>query len=185
MASEARRAARALVATHSQSFPSRFSRAESLARLTAALGAIETDSAQRAAVRGTVAADRVALAFGRPRTHRSQCTFVGAWVTDGDAVRLDGAFLPVGRTRRFLASTSVILSILILGSLWLIFAPDQDSSMKVLVPVITVLSILAFPFVVVAMASHREVEELAISKVVRKALSGEEEADRSRAAPSL
>ena len=175
MASETRRAAHALVATRSQNFPSRFSRAESMARLTAALGAIETDSGQRAAVRGIVAADRVVLAFARRLGHRSQCTFEGAWVADGEAVRLDGTFVPVGRTRRFLASTSVVLSILILASLWALFSPNQDASMKVLVPMITVLSILAFPFVVVAMASHREVEELAISKVVRKALGRDED----------
>ena len=173
MASEARRAAQALVATRPQSFPSRYSRAESIVRLTSALGAIETESGQRAAVRGAVASDRVVLAFGRHLGHRSQCTFEGAWIADGDAVRLDGAFLPVGRTRRFLASTSVVLSILILASVWALLSPNQDASMKILVPMVTTLSILAFPFVVVAMASHREVEELAIAKVVRRAFGDE------------
>ena len=175
MATEARRAAQALVATRAQSYPSGYSRAESMARLAAALGAIETDSGRRAAVRGMVTADRVVLAFGRRLGERSQCTFEGAWVAEGETVRLDGAFVPVGRTKRFLASTSVVLSILILASVWALVSPNQDASMKILVPMITVLSILAFPFVVVAMASHRDVEEMAISKVVRKALAPEAE----------
>lgn len=174
MASEIRRAAQALVATHPRSFPSRFSRAESMSRLGSALGAIVTQSGKRAAVRGVVAADRVALAFGRRLGERSQCTFEGTWIADGEVVRLDGAFVPVGRTRRFLASMSMVMSLLILASLWAFFSPNQDASMKALVPIFTALSILAFPYVVVAMASHREVEELAIAKVVRQALEGEE-----------
>jgi hypothetical protein len=177
LASEIRRAAQALVATHTRSFPSRFSRAESVVRLTAALGAIVTQSGKRAAVRGVVTADRVDLEFGRQLGKRSQCSFKGAWSDDGEVVRLDGAFIPVARTRRFLSSVSLVMSLLILASLWAIFSPNQDATMKVLVPIFTALSILAFPYVVVAMASHREVEEQAIAKVVGVALAPAQDAD--------
>ena len=177
MASEIRRAAQALVATRPRSFPGHFSRADSVARLTAALGASVTQSGKRAAVRGVVTSDRVVLGFGRRLGERSQCCFEGKWIDEGNAVRLDGAFVPVGRTRRFLSSMSLVMSLLVIASLWAIFSPNQDASMKVLVPLFTVLSILAFPYVVVAMASHREVEEIAIAKVVGMALAPAAEAD--------
>lgn len=148
-----------------------------MARLGAALGAIVTQSGKRAAVRGVVTAERVVLEFGRRLGERSQCSFEGAWIDEGNAVRLDGAFVPVGRTRRFLSSMSLVMSLLIIASLWAIFSPNQDATMKVLVPIFTALSILAFPYVVVAMASHREVEEMAIAKVVGMALAPEQEAD--------
>jgi hypothetical protein len=179
VASEARRAAHALVATRAQVFASDFPLTESIERLAGALRAIEAQGASRAAVRGTVAADRVMLFFGRQHAHRSQCTYEGAWLSDGDAVRLDGTFIPAVRTQRFLASTSIVLSILLAASLWVIFAPGQDAPTRILVPMVTVLAILAFPFVVVAMASHREVEELAIAKAVGRTLAPQPSSPRT------
>ena len=68
-----------------------------------------------------------------------------------------------------LTSRGVIPSLL--GALWIL---------AFLVPLITVLAILAFPLVVVAIGSQREAEEARIAKAIRGALTDEDESGAGR-----
>lgn len=154
MPSEMRRVAKALVESRSESYRSRHPLDESKARLEAALARVEPD---------------------RTRFER-------AWTSDAEGVVLEARFVPSRRTQRFLQASSIVLTLLILSSAWALVAPGEERSARFLVPLVAVLAILAFPFVVVALGSQREAEEARIRKAIRRALTDEDEsrADRSR-----
>lgn len=179
MASEMRRAATLLVSRRPESFESRHSHAESVARLQAATTG---GGALAQSLRGEVSAGAVRLLYARSISRRTRCVFEGAWKVECGAVRLEGEFVPTRPTRTFLASSSIVLTALIVASFYALLSPNQDASMKILVPVFSLFSIVAFPFVVVAMGSQREVEELGIAKAIRGALSPPEEAPPVRGA---
>ena len=168
MASEMRRAATLLVSRRPESFESRHSHAESVARLQAATtgGGVLAQS-----LRGEVSAGAVRLLYARSISRRTRCVFEGAWKADGGAVRLEGEFVPTRPTRTFLSTSSIVITALVAASFYALFSPNQDASMKILLPVFTLFTVLGFPFVVVAMGSQREVEELGIGKAIRAAIS--------------
>lgn len=170
MASEMRRAAKLLVASRAESFPSEFSHAESVARLQSATA---SGGALAPALRGEVSAGPVRLLYARAISRRTRCVFKGTWKVEGGRVALEGEFVPTRPTRTFLATSSIVLTALIIASFYALLSPNQDASMKILVPVFSLFSIVAFPFVVVAMGSQREVEELGIAKAVRAAMARE------------
>lgn len=154
MASETSRIAKALVQSRSQSFASRHSRAESESRLAAALASI------------------------RPR----RLVFEGRWREEPAGLVLDAEYRPAPGIKRFLQATSLVMVALIASSAWAIFASKEDGALAFLVPLATVLAILAFPFAVVAMGSQREAEEARIARALKRALTDESESggDRSR-----
>jgi len=154
MASETRRIAKALVATREESFASRHPRAESQARLAAALARIDA----------------------------RRLRFESRWREEPTGLVLDASYSPAPGVKRFLHATSVVLLALIAASVWSVMALDGASALAFLVPLTTVLAILAFPFVVVAIGSQREAEEARIGKALARALTDEDEsrADRSR-----
>ena len=154
MASETSRIARALVQSRSESFASRHPRAESEARLAAALATIG------------------------PR----RLVFEGRWREDPAGLVLDAQYRPAPGVKLFLQVTSVVLVALIASSAWAILASSAEGALAFLVPLTTALSILGFPFVVVAIGSQREAEEARIGKALKRALTEETESggDRSR-----
>jgi hypothetical protein len=75
-----------------------------------------------------------------------------------------------------------VLVALIASSVWAVMAASEEGALAFLVPLVTMLAILAFPFAVVAMGSQREAEEARIARAIKRALmdEGESGAGRSR-----
>jgi hypothetical protein len=147
MASEMRRVAKALVERRSESFASRYPRDESIARLKKALEGFAPTRLQ----------------------------LESAWHEGPEGLRLDVRFNPARRTDWFLKASSVFLTLLMGSAVWAWLAPGEDRTVKFLVPLLTVLGILAFPFVVVALGSQREAEESRLRRAIRRALVDEDE----------
>jgi len=147
--------AKALVESRSESYRSRHPLDESNARLESALARII-----------------------KPDHNR----FELAWKSDAEGLVLEARFAPSGRTQRLLHGISIVLTLLVLSSVWALVAPDEERSVRFLVPLLAVLGILGFPLVVMALGSQREAEEADIRKAIRRALTDADEprADRSR-----
>lgn len=145
--SEMRRAARSLVERRSERFESRHDLATSRQRLDAALH--------------------------RARIERD-ATFELAWSeADGKAV-LDAHFLPTRRTRRFLQMLSIGMVALVALSAWVVMRPGEGAQ-RFLLPLFTVLAILALPFVTLGLASSRAAQEARIRRAIAVALLDQEE----------
>jgi hypothetical protein len=152
MASETSRIARALVATRNESFASRHSLAESQARLAAALAPI----------------------------HPQRLDFESRWREERGALTLDIEYRPAPGIKRFLQATSLVLVTLIASSAWAVMGARDEGALAFLVPLVTVLAVLGFPFVVVAIGSQREAEEARIARAIRRALMDEDESGAGR-----
>jgi hypothetical protein len=148
MASEMRRMARALVERRSEAFESRYPRDESAARLEHAIAGF--------APKGMV--------------------FETAWREETGATWLDVRFAPSPATRFFLNSASAVLTLLIAATIGALVVPGEPPVNRYLVALLTVLAILAFPFVVVAYGSRREAEESTLRRKIRRAIVEREEA---------
>jgi hypothetical protein len=146
--SDMRRAARGLVESRTERFPSAHPLEESQRRLEAALAK--------------------ASATGRVR-------FEPRWESGAGPPVLVAAFSPAPRTRSLLNALSLGLALLVAASAWAVLSPDVSGPAAFLVPMITVLAILGFPFLVLAMAWSREAEEARIRKAIRVALLDEAE----------
>ena len=145
--SEMRRAARSLVERRRERFESRHDVATSRERLRAALE------------RARIAPDG---------------TFELAWSeADGKAV-LDVTFVPTRRNRRLLQMLSIVMMTLVALSVWVVMRPGEGAQ-RFLLPLFTVLAILALPFVTLALASSRAAHEARIRRAIRIALLDEEE----------
>jgi hypothetical protein len=145
--SEMKRAAKALVEHRSERFESRHPSAESKARLDAAIAKLELAGASR---------------------------FRATWIEEDGKAILQAEFLPRARTQAVLTASSAILSLLVVASGWLIYSREAGTA-RYLVPLFTGLSILAFPFVALALSSNREAEESRIRRAIRIALLDEAE----------
>jgi len=154
MASETSRIAKALVASRRESFASRHSRADSEARVATALASIQP----------------------------TRLRFESHWREDAAGLVLDASYSPAPGIKRFLQATSIVLVSLIASSVWAVARAGEEGALAFLVPLATVLGILAFPLVVVAIGSQREAEEARIARAIRRALTdeGESGGDRSR-----
>ena len=146
MASETSRIARAMVAIRNESFASRHSRAESEARLAAALAPI----------------------------HAKRLVFESRWREGPAGVMLDAEYRPAPGISRFLRATSLVLVALLASSVWAVMAARDEGPLAFLVSLATVLAVLGFPFVVVAIGAQREAEEARIARAIRRALTDED-----------
>jgi hypothetical protein len=144
--SEMRRAARALVEHRTERFESRYPLSESRARLERALVNLDLTGA---------------------------APFSATWFEDGGKAIVQVDFFPRPRTQALLTGSSAVLSLLVLASAWLLFT-REDGTARYLVPLFTGLTILAFPFVALALSSNRAAEESRIRKAIRVALLDEE-----------
>jgi hypothetical protein len=152
VASETSRIAKALVARRTESFASRLPRAQSEARLAAALATI------------------------RPKRLR----FASRWRQEGTELVLDAEFSPAPGTQRFLQAASALLVLLIASSAWALMRSGEAGAFAFLVPLTTVLGILGFPFVAAAIGSQREAEEARIRTAIRRALTDRDESGAGR-----
>ena len=144
--SEMKRAARALVEVRSERFESRHALEESQARLADALG--------RARVEGS-------------------SVFTPVWSADGRRAVLEARFAPPVAILRLLKALSAGMALAVAASAWAI--ATQEGALQFLLPLSTVLAILALPFVALGLASQREAEEARIRKAIRVALLDEDE----------
>lgn len=142
-----KRAARALVERRTERFESRHSLAESGVRLDAAIARLKLTGATR---------------------------FQPTWLSEGGKAILQAEYLPRARTQSVLTACSIVLSLLVLESAWLIYSTDGGTA-RYLVPMLTGMLILAFPFVALALSSNREAEESRIRRAIRIALLDEAE----------
>ncbi len=150
MRSEVRRVATALVETRTESFATHHPRVESEARLA---GAIETR---------------------KPRLSIIEVT----WADGVEGLRAEVQSRPAPSIRRFLIASSFVLTMLLVSSAWTILSADEPAAIKFLVPLVTVLGILAFPLIVVGLGSQREAEEASLRRAIRHALLDEDEFPR-------
>lgn len=148
MASETTRTARSLVESRTERFESRHGLAQSQSRLQQALAG--------ARLQGRV-------------------IFKPSWKAEGDTTILEAEFSPPAKTLRFVKVMSIAITALIVVSVWgAVTSPEP--ALAWLLPIFTVLTVLAFPFVFVAMGSNREAEESRIRKAIRVALVDEDPA---------
>ena len=148
MASETQRAARALVERRSERFESRHDLEASRRRLDGALS--------RARLEGRV-------------------LFTPEWKSEDGKAILEATFAPPPRVGRFLKSTSIVVTLLIAATIWALVAEDAGTATAWLFALFTGFTILALPFVYVAMGSARMAEETRITRAIRAALLDEEE----------
>jgi hypothetical protein len=146
--SEMRRAARSLVEHRTERFESRHSLEESRMRLATGI--------ERLGLKGST-------------------RFEPAWSTANGKAVLDAHFRPASHIQSMLTVSSLVMSALIVSSVWLVISADEGVALKFLVPLFTVLATLAFPFVALALNSNRESEESRIRKAIRVALLDETE----------
>ena len=150
MRSEIRRVATALVETRTESFETRHPRAESQARLAAA------------------------IEKRKPRLSIVEVT----WADAAEGLRAEVQSRPAPSIRRFLIASSFVFTMLLVSSAWTILSAGEPTAIKFLVPLVTVLGILAFPLIVVGLGSQREAEEASLRRAIRHALLDEAEFPR-------
>ena len=144
--SELKRAARALVETSTVRFESRHGLAESKARLEQAIARIGATG---------------------------PTLFTTAWSEADGRAALEARFAPVPRTLRLLKGLSLGMAFAVGLSAWAI--ATQEGSVQFILPLFTVLAMLALPFVALGLGSHREAAEARIKRAIRVALQDEAE----------
>jgi len=148
MATEAQRAAQALMERRVERFESRHSMDESRSRLEATLS--------RARLEGRV-------------------VFTPTWSDAGGKVLLDAAFAPPPRVGAILKSLSLALTLLVLATAWAFLSPAAGTSAAWLLGLSTGFTALVMPWIFVAMGSSRLAEESRIARAIKAALLDEEE----------
>lgn len=146
--SEMRRAAASLVERRVERFESRHGLEASRSRLH--------DALQRAKLHGLVPLNE-------------------SWHEEGGHAVLVATFEPSRRVKRFLELTSVVFVMLVGSSAWVLLSPEDQGTLRYLLPFATVLGVLGFPFVALGIASARAADEARLRKAIGVALRDEEE----------
>jgi len=144
--SELKRAARALVETRSERFESLHGLAESKSRLEKALESI-----------------------GVP----GSTVFTPTWSEANGRATLDVRFAPPPGIQRLLKALSLGMALAVAMSAWAVVT--QEGSVQFMLPLFTVLAILAVPFVALGLGSQREAAEARLKRAIRVALRDEAE----------
>jgi hypothetical protein len=144
--SELKRAARALVETRTERFESRHPLEASRTRLVEALARIEPSSAT---------------------------IFTPAWSEHEGRAMLEARFAPPARTQRLLQVFSLGMTLAVGLSAWVI--ATEDGPVQFMLPLFTVLAVLALPFVALGLSSQRDAAEARIRRAIRIALLDEAE----------
>jgi hypothetical protein len=150
MKSETRRVAASLVESRRETFATRHSREESERRLAGAIKA------------------------RMPR----MSVIEAAWTDGAEGLRAEVQSRPAPAIRRFLFAASLALTVLVISSAWIMFAPEEPTPLKFLLPLVTVLGILGLPLLIVALGSQREAEDERLRRAIRHALLDEPEFPR-------
>lgn len=146
MASEMRRAAKALVESRVEAFESAHPLAPSRERV-----------------------GRVLAALGPPRSF----ILSGRWAERDGRALYEATFDPAPSARRFLHGLSLALVLLIAASAWVAVSAGERGSARFLLPIVTMLAVVAMPIVVSAVASRREAEESRVRRAIHAALQDE------------
>ena len=117
---------------------------------------------------------RLAASLASARLDK-RVVFTPNWKTESSVTILQARFDPAAKTQRFLKTMSIAITLLIIGAVWAAMS-SSEPALAWLLPIFTVLVVLAFPFVFVAMGSNREAEESRIRKAIRVALIDEDPA---------
>lgn len=144
--SDFRRAAASLLEPRTERFESRHGVEESRRRLKEALARLRPPPATR---------------------------FVEAWSESGGKALLAATYEPSTVTRLFLHLASLGFVLLIAASAWAL--SRSEGAARYLLPMVTVLGVLGFPFVTLGMSSARDAEESRIRRAIRAALLDEDE----------
>ena len=94
------------------------------------------------------------------------------WESTGAVATLKAELPPPPRTKAFLNALSLGMAMLVAASAWAL--TRESGALAFLLPLTTVLAILGFPMLVLALASQREAREAAFAKAVRVALRDED-----------
>ena len=148
MATEAQRAAGALMERRVERFESLHPMAESRSRLEGALS--------RARLEG-------------------RDVFTPTWSDADGKVLLDAAFSAPSRTRFTLMAFSVVLTLLVAGSVYVFYAPDVRQADKFSIVFLTLVAVMVMPWAAIAMGSNRLAEETRIVRAIKAALMDQEE----------
>ena len=142
--SELKRAARALVETRTERFESLHALTASRARLDEALARIDGAGSS---------------------------VFKPTWSEHEGRAILEARFAPPPRTKRFLNVLSLGMALAVALSAWAI--ATLEGPLQFMLPLFTVLAILALPFVALGLSSQREAVEARIRRAIKVALSDE------------
>jgi hypothetical protein len=137
-----KRAAQALVETRTERFESLHTLDDSRARLDAAFGRM-----------------RVVPGPG----------FVPHWREEQGRAVLEAQFLPPRAVHGFIRGVSLLMLALVIGSGYVIMR-TPEGALRFLLPLVTLLAILGFPIVTLALNSQREAHESRIRRAIRVAL---------------
>ena len=94
------------------------------------------------------------------------------WQAEGAEVTLVAEIPPSPGTKAFLQALSLGMAMLVAASAWALMR--ESGALAFLLPLTTVLAILGFPMLVLALASQREAREAVFAKALRVALRDEE-----------
>ena len=89
-------------------------------------------------------------------------------------VALEVAYAPSRGAKVFLNLASIAFALLLWASAWALMKSDNEA-LRFLLPLATVLLVLGFPFVTLAMASQRNAFEARVRRAIRVALQDEDE----------
>jgi len=115
---------------------------------------------------------RLALALARVGDHAATLTAF-EWREAGGRAVLDVRFAPPPRIPRLLKILSAAMAGLVAASAWAIAM--EDGALRFLLPLFTVLAILAMPLVALGLGSQRAADESRIVRAIRAALRDEDE----------
>jgi hypothetical protein len=159
--SEMRRAAKSLVEATEAEFPTAYGIPDSAARL------------RKCGLDAEITGDAVRI-WERGRESRlTAARFEGRWHAHPEGALLTGEFLPSAGFPRFSREASIALTLLIAASIWVLFAGEPGTVARVLLPIVTLLTVLAFPLAIVALGSFKLAAESRIARAMQRALQQE------------
>ena len=118
--------------------------------------------------------ERMERALDRARIE-TPWPFAAAWSEAEGRAILDVTFAPSPGAQWFLKLASAAFVALAAASAWAVMRSEVEAT-RFLLPMITVLAVLGFPFVTLAMASSREARESRVRRALRAALLDADEA---------
>lgn len=162
--SEMRRAARALVEAQTRTFRSSHPLSQAVERLSAAAREPAPKVLLEASSRAVTAR----------RIGDSDPFFVASWQDGAEGPELRGEFPPPRWALRVLKLCSLGLAALIGATLWA-FLADEPAALKIPLAVFTVVAVLAFPYVVLAISSQWTALQANVSRAITRALKTDDQ----------
>jgi len=93
----------------------------------------------------------------------------GTWLEHEGETRLEGVFLPPPSALRLLKLSSIALALLIALAAWAFFA-SSDNAVRIPLALLVGVSVLLFPYAILALASHSLARQAALKRALERAL---------------